>query len=48
MPDDMINFQRNYNIGEVGVEGASFFTRPSIERRSHYAYFACSEEIGRL
>lgn len=44
--DDMINFQRNYNTGEVEVEGSVIFHKTEYrERRSHYAYFACSEEI---
>jgi cellobiose phosphorylase len=42
--DDATNFQRNYSIGEVEVaDGVIYHTTEYRERRSHYAFFACSE-----
>lgn len=42
--DDMTNFQRNFNIGEVEVEGRTIYHKTEYrERRNHFAYFACSE-----
>lgn len=39
--DDMTNFQRNYSIGEVEVEGSAIFHKTEYrERRNHYAYFS--------
>lgn len=39
--DDMTNFQRNYSIGEVEVEGSTIFHKTEYrERRNHYAYFS--------
>ena len=47
--DDATNFQRNYSIGEVEVEdGVIYHTTEYRERRNHFAYFACSEPLGRL
>jgi cellobiose phosphorylase len=44
--DDATNFQRNLNIGEVEVEeGVIYHKTEYRERRSHYAYFACSEPL---
>ncbi|MBN2306235.1 MAG: glycosyl transferase [Anaerolineae bacterium] len=44
--DDMTNFQRNYNIGEVEVEDGVIYHKTEYrERRDHYAYFACSEAL---
>ncbi len=44
--DDMTNFQRNYNTGEVEVEDGVIFHKTEYrERRNHYAYFACSKDI---
>jgi cellobiose phosphorylase len=44
--DDMTNFQRNFNTGEVEVENNTIFHKTEYrERRNHYAYFACSQEI---
>lgn len=44
--DDSTNFQRNLNIGEVEVENGVIYHKTEYrERRDHYAYFACSEEI---
>lgn len=42
--DDATNFQRNYSIGEVEVEGNVIYHKTEYrERRNHFAYFACSE-----
>jgi cellobiose phosphorylase len=44
--DDATNFQRNLNIGEVGVEGSVILHKTEYrERRDHFAYFACSEPV---
>lgn len=44
--DDMTNFQRNYNTGEVEVEDGVIYHKTEYrERRNHFAYFACSEPI---
>ena len=44
--DDMTNFQRNLNTGEVEVDqGVIYHTTEYRERRNHFAFFACSEEI---
>jgi cellobiose phosphorylase len=46
--DDQTNFQRNFNIGEVEVEyggGVIYHKSEYRERRNHFAYFACSEEV---
>jgi cellobiose phosphorylase len=44
--DDSTNFQRNLNIGEVEVQNGVIYHKTEYrERRDHYAYFACSEEI---
>ncbi len=44
--DDMTNFQRNLNTGEVEVENETIFHKTEYrERRNHYAYFTCSREI---
>ncbi len=41
--DDMTNFQRNFNIGEVEVEDGVIYHKTEYrERRDHFAYFACS------
>ena len=38
--DDGANFQRNYSIGEVEVEGAAIYHKSEYrERRNHYAVF---------
>ena len=39
--DDMSNFQRNYNIGEVEVEGSRIYHKTEYrERRNHFAVFS--------
>jgi len=44
--DDQTNFQRNLSIGEVEVEnGIIFHITEYRERRNHYAYLACSDEV---
>jgi len=44
--DDATNFQRNYSIGQVEVEGGVIYHKTEYrERRDHFAYFACSEEL---
>ncbi|MEP6661084.1 MAG: glycosyl hydrolase family 65 protein [Acidimicrobiales bacterium] len=44
--DDATNFQRNFSTGEVEVDGRVIFhTSEYRERRSHFAYFACSEAL---
>jgi cellobiose phosphorylase len=44
--DDMTNFQRNFNIGEVEVEDGVIYHKTEYrERRNHFAYFACSEPL---
>jgi cellobiose phosphorylase len=44
--DDATNFQRNYSIGEVEIEGGVIYHRSEYrERRNHFAYFACSEPL---
>ena len=43
--DDMTNFQRNFNIGEVEVTGSIIYHKTEYrERRDHFSYFACSAE----
>jgi len=44
--DDATNFQRNWNVGEVEVEeGVIYHKTEYRERRNHFAFFACSEEL---
>jgi cellobiose phosphorylase len=44
--DDMTNFQRNLNIGEVEIEDGVIYHKTEYrERRDHFAYFACSEPL---
>ncbi len=44
--DDSTNFQRNYSIGEVEVEGSAIYHKTEYrERRDHYAVFWCSSRI---
>jgi len=44
--DDQTNFQRNFNIAEVEIEGNVIYHKTEYrERRNHFAYFACSEDI---
>ncbi|MFZ6030343.1 MAG: GH36-type glycosyl hydrolase domain-containing protein [Chloroflexota bacterium] len=44
--DDQTNFQRNFSIGQVEVEGEVLYHKTEYrERRDHFAYFACSEPL---
>ncbi|ACV11539.1 glycosyltransferase 36 [Halorhabdus utahensis DSM 12940] len=44
--DDISNYQRNYNTGEVEVEDSVIYQKTEYrERRNHFAYFACSADI---
>jgi cellobiose phosphorylase len=44
--DDQTNYQRNYSTGEVEVAGnVIYHTTEYRERRNHFAYFACSEDV---
>ena len=44
--DDSRNFQRNYNTGEVEVEGSAIFHKTEYrERRNHYAVYSVNAEI---
>jgi cellobiose phosphorylase len=44
--DDATNFQRNYSIGEVEVDGGTIFHKTEYrERRDHFAFFACSAPV---
>ncbi len=44
--DDMTNFQRNFNTGEVEIEDGVIYHKTEYrERRNHFVYFACSEQL---
>ncbi len=44
--DDQTNFQRNFNTGEVEVDGGVIYHKTEYrERRDHFAYFACSAAL---
>lgn len=44
--DDMSNFQRNYSIGEVEVEGSRIYHKTEYrERRNHYAVYAVNAPL---
>jgi len=44
--DDMTNFQRNYSIGEVEVEGSAIYHKTEYrERRNHYAFYSVNQSI---
>jgi cellobiose phosphorylase len=44
--DDTTNFQRNFSIGEVEIEGSTFYHKTEYrERRDHYAFFTVNSEI---
>ena len=44
--DDMTNFQRNFNIGEVEIEGSAIYHKTEYrERRNHYAFFSVNRGI---
>jgi len=44
--DDMTNFQRNFSIGEVEVEGSRIYHKTEYrERRNHYAVWAVNTTV---
>ncbi|MCI2046115.1 MAG: glycosyl transferase [Faecalibacterium sp.] len=44
--DDMTNFQRNYNLAEVEVEGSTIYHKTEYrERRNHYAVYSVNSPI---
>ncbi len=44
--DDATNFQRNYSIGQVEIADEVIYHKTEYrERRDHFAYFACSEQL---
>jgi len=44
--DDATNFQRNFSTGEMEIiDGVIYHKTEYRERRNHFAYFACSEEL---
>lgn len=44
--DDMSNFQRNFNIGEVEIEGSTIYHKTEYrERRNHYSFFTVNQKI---
>ena len=44
--DDATNFQRNWNIAEMEIEGNAIFHKTEYrERRNHYVFFYSSEKI---
>lgn len=44
--DDMTNFQRNFSIGEVEIEGSALYHKTEYrERRNHYGVFWVNREI---
>lgn len=44
--DDMLNFQRNFSIGQVEVEGSVIYHKTEYrERRNHYAFFSVNTAI---
>lgn len=44
--DDMTNFQRNLNIGEVEVEGSAIYHKTEYrERRNHFAFYGVNTAI---
>ncbi len=44
--DDSSNFQRNYNIGEVEVQGSALYHKTEYrERRNHYAVFSVNAPV---
>ena len=44
--DDMTNFQRNLNTGEVEIEGSTLYHKTEYrERRNHFAFYHVNSEI---
>lgn len=43
--DDMTNFQRNYNTGEVEIDGPVIYHKTEYrERRNHYAFYSANQK----
>ena len=44
--DDSTNFQRNWNIGEVEIEGSTVYHKTEYrERRNHYAFYSVNAPV---
>lgn len=44
--DDQKNFQRNYNTGEVEIEGSTIYHKTEYrERRNHYTFYSVNTDI---
>lgn len=44
--DDMLNFQRNLNIGEVEIDGSTIYHKTEYrERRNHYSFYSVNNDI---
>lgn len=44
--DDQTNFQRNFNTGEVEIEGSAIYHKTEYkERRNHYAFFSVNAPV---
>ncbi len=44
--DDMTNFQRNFNTGEVEIENSVIYHKTEFkERRNHYAFYSVNSDI---
>ena len=44
--DDMLNFQRNFNTGEVEIEGSVIYHKTEYrERRNHYSFYAVNTPV---
>ena len=44
--DDMLNFQRNFNTGEVEIEGSVIYHKTEYrERRNHYAFYGVNVPV---
>ena len=44
--DDMTNFQRNFNTGEVEIKGSTIYHKTEYkERRNHYAFYSVNAPI---
>ena len=44
--DDMTNFQRNFSIGEIEIDGSAIYHKTEYrERRNHFAFYWVNEKI---
>jgi cellobiose phosphorylase len=44
--DDMTNFQRNFNTGEVEIDGSTIYHKTEYrERRNHYAFYSVNAPV---